>query len=122
MTDLDLSEWIELCLHKNYTGPHAEEIIDGVREYEERIKKLEDELHTMKTAGIIEVAIRNPDVSEYMAHWEWRAESAESKLAKAVAIAKDAIETMEEGPFFPEREGQRLLAALAELKGQDNGY
>ena len=44
-----------------------------------------------------------------------------AKLAKAVAIAKDAIETMEEGPFFPEREGQRLLAALAELKGQDDG-
>ena len=41
MTDLDLSEWIEMCLHKIYTGPHAEEFIDGVREYEERIRKLE---------------------------------------------------------------------------------
>ena len=48
-------------------------------------------------------------------------EELSSKLEQAVAIAKDAIETMEEGPFFPEREGQRLLAALAELKGQDDG-
>ena len=47
-------------------------------------------------------------------------EELSAKLAKAVAIAKDAIETMEEGPFFPEREGQRLLAALAELEGQDD--
>ena len=48
MTDLDLSEWIEMCLHfksvKIYTGPHAEEFIDGVREYEERIRKLEAKL------------------------------------------------------------------------------
>ena len=48
MTDLDLSEWLEMCLHfksvKIYTGPHAEEFIDGVREYEERIRKLEAKL------------------------------------------------------------------------------
>lgn len=44
MSELDLSEWIEMCLHKIYTGPHAEEFIDGVREYEERIRKLEAKL------------------------------------------------------------------------------
>ncbi len=45
-----------------------------------------------------------------------RIEELEAKLAKAVAIAKDAIETMECGPFFPDREGQRLLAALRRTK------
>ena len=49
-----------------------------------------------------------------------RIEELEAKLAKAVAIAKDAIETMECGPFFPDQEGQRLLADLATLKGQDD--
>jgi hypothetical protein len=47
-----------------------------------RIAELEAELHTMKTAGIIEVAVRNPSVSEYMAHWEGRAEKAESRVAE----------------------------------------
>ena len=42
MSELDLSEWIEMCLHK--ISPHAEEFIDGVREYEERIRKLEAKL------------------------------------------------------------------------------
>jgi hypothetical protein len=45
-----------------------------------RITELEAELHTMKTAGIIEVAVRNPSVSEYMAHWEGRVEKAEPRV------------------------------------------
>ena len=49
-----------------------------------------------------------------------RIEELEAKLAKAVAIAKDAIETMEDDPFFPYREGERLRTALVELKGQDD--
>ena len=43
MSELDLSEWLALCL-KNYIGPHADEIIDGVREYEGRIVELEVKL------------------------------------------------------------------------------
>ena len=43
MSELDLSEWLALCL-KNYIGPHADEIIDGVREYEGRIEELEAKL------------------------------------------------------------------------------
>jgi hypothetical protein len=39
-----------------------------------------DELHLMKTAGIIEVAVRNPNVMEYMRHWEDRAEKAEAEV------------------------------------------
>ena len=45
-----------------------------------------------------------------------RIEELEANLANAVAIAEDAIETMECGPFFPDREGQRLLAALRRTK------
>ena len=53
-----------------------------------RIAELEAELHTMKTAGIIEVAVRNPSVSEYMGHWEGRAEKAEA----GVGELKSALE------------------------------
>lgn len=45
-------------------------------------------------------------------------EELEAKLSKAVAIAEDAIETMESDPFFPEEEARRLRNALAELKGE----
>jgi hypothetical protein len=34
------------------------------------------ELEMLKTAGIIEVSIRNPSVADYMQHWEGRAEKA----------------------------------------------
>jgi hypothetical protein len=41
----------------------------------------------------------------------------EAKLAKAVDLAKEAIETMASGPFYPEEEERRLLAKLAEIGG-----
>ena len=50
----------------------------------DRIEELEAEIYMLKNAGIIEVAVRNPSVSEYMNHWEARAEGADAKLAKAV--------------------------------------
>jgi hypothetical protein len=42
------------------------------------------ELEMLKTAGIIEVSIRNPSVADYMQHWEGRAEKAEAELAPPV--------------------------------------
>jgi hypothetical protein len=55
--------------------------------------ELEAELRTMKTAGIIEVAVRNPNVAEYMRHWEGRAEAAEAALAALdVQPAPDLIQ------------------------------
>lgn len=50
---------------------------------EQEAAELRAELHLMKTAGIIEVAVRNPSVAEYMAHWEARAEAAEALLKEA---------------------------------------
>ena len=48
----------------------------------------------------------------------FRALDAGLKLAKAVGIAKDAIETMVSGPIFPRQEEKRLLKMLAELEEQ----
>jgi len=63
------------------------------------LEALQAENHLLKTAGIIEVAVRNPNVSEYMRHWEGRAEKAETECRKqALEIlslhgqAMDAIE------------------------------
>lgn len=47
------------------------------------VERLQRELHTMQTAGIIEVAVRNSNVAEYMNHWEARATAAEASLVKA---------------------------------------
>jgi len=45
------------------------------------VDRLREELDLMKTAGIIEVAVRNPNISDYIEHWEGRAEKAEAELA-----------------------------------------
>ena len=68
----------------------------------DRIEELEDELHTMKTAGIIEVAIRNPNVFEYVAHWERRAEGAEAKLAKAAEERDEALNQLDSARYSVE--------------------
>lgn len=47
------------------------------------------ELHTMKTAGIIEVASRNNRVTEYMFHWEGRALDAEARADRLQAERDD---------------------------------
>ena len=64
---------------ERYTPKDAREYVRA-----SRIEELEDENDLLKTSGIAEVAARNPNVMEYMRHWEGRAEAAEAKLAKAV--------------------------------------
>lgn len=41
-----------------------------------------EELNTLRTAGIIEVAVRNPNVASYMDHWEKRALKAEGEVER----------------------------------------
>ena len=50
-----------------------------------QIERLEAELHMMKEAGVIEVAVRNSSVSEYMAHWEGRTEKADARIKELEA-------------------------------------
>jgi hypothetical protein len=56
-----------------------------------RIAELETELHTLTTAGIIEVAVRSPSVMEYMRHWEARAEQAEAEVARLRGAVDAAV-------------------------------
>lgn len=61
------------------------------------LEALREELHLMKTAGIIEVAVRNPSVSDYMNHWEKRAETAEARLAEAMKALDEALVGLDAG-------------------------
>lgn len=62
---------------------------------EQEAAELRAELHLMKTAGIIEVAVRNPSVADYMAHWEGRALAAEARTQAAEQRVKDAVRGLE---------------------------
>lgn len=46
------------------------------------LELLREEVAFLKSCGIIELAIRNPSVADYMAHWERRAETAEDAVAR----------------------------------------
>lgn len=72
----------------------------AAKEAADRIEELEAENHLLKTSGIVEVAARNPNVMEYMRHWEGRTETAEAKLhasamqeLAALGQAQDAHQT-----------------------------
>ena len=70
----------------------------------DRIAELEAELNLIKTSGIIEVATRNPNVMEYMRHWEDRAEAAEAKLANGDGETRRAWFTYVSGGNRPRKE------------------
>ncbi len=109
MSELDLSEWLALCL-KDYIGPHADEIIDGVREYEGRIVELEAQL---RKSALQELSLlgQEIEVTAELEQAEAKINELEVKLAKAVeALAKIATD---EHP-----KGWIAIAAYNELKGQ----
>lgn len=53
------------------------------------LRCVEVEMQLMRTAGIIEVSVRNPSVAEYMRHWEGRTSKAEAEV-KRLRAALDA--------------------------------
>ncbi|MGN6773139.1 MAG: hypothetical protein ACTHJQ_25320 [Rhizobiaceae bacterium] len=56
---------------------------DAISDEEREIRKLRHEVEMLMGAGIIEVAVRNPNVAEYMKHWEDRALKAEAAVRTA---------------------------------------
>lgn len=54
--------------------------------------RLKAEIDMLTRGGVIEVAVRNPSVAEYMAHWEGRAEKAEAKNLALATFAREAVE------------------------------
>ena len=75
--------------------PHAWQTIERLeRELAQMAAQKAEAEHNWRTWGVIEVAIRNPSVAEYMRHWEGRAESAERRVseleAKLAESSRDA--------------------------------
>lgn len=67
---------------------------------------------------IVNLEKKVDEVERRRVKWMNKADEVEAKLAKAVGIAKDAIETMVSGPIFPRQEEKRLLKMLDELEEQ----
>ena len=60
----------------------VKEIVAATEQPETEIDRLKRELAHLTSSGIIEIAVRNPNVAEYMRHWEERAEKAEAENAR----------------------------------------
>lgn len=67
---------------------------EELSEIERCLKHLESEIYMLTRAGIIEVAIRNPSVMEYIKHWEGRAEKAEAEVSRLTLDHQRRKETL----------------------------
>jgi len=67
------------------------------------------ELDHFANSGIIEVAVRNASVSEYMHHWEGRAEKAEAEIARL----REGLEAIAQSVTpFPRHEMARAILGM----------
>ena len=66
------------------------------------IHRLKAELNMLWHAGIIEVAVRNRSVADYMEHWEGRALKAEATISALEAENKRLREVLEPFKTFAE--------------------
>lgn len=57
-------------------------ILTEVETLKAEIDRLKGKIEDWKSWGIVEIAVRNPRVAEYMNHWEGRALKAEEELSK----------------------------------------
>ena len=55
-------------------------LIERIAAAEKRAADAEAQVRQWQTWGIVEIAVRNPSVAEYMAHWEGRAFKAEAQV------------------------------------------
>ena len=90
-----------------------EHLRDHADETEAALAAAQKILHT---AGIVEIAARNPQVMEYMQHWETRAEKAEGERDAAIAALSE--EGRRRGEVEAERDALReALAGLSAAVG-----
>lgn len=55
------------------------------------LEQLREEVAFLKSCGIVELAVRNPNVADWMQHWEGRAEKAEAALRSAASTSTEAV-------------------------------
>lgn len=78
-----------------------------------QVEALKRENEQWRTWGVIEVAIRNPSVSEYMRHWEGRTEAAEQRAEEAERKATFWQGSSEDWKQHKKRRDVELAAAQA---------
>ena len=81
---------------------HAADCCGEIQSLRAEVTKLRADSEILRTAGIVEVSIRNASVREYMLHWETRTRNAEVEVEKLRADAEwQPIETApKDGSLF----------------------
>jgi hypothetical protein len=88
---IDLGVTVYVCKRKECRDYHESKCGHSLKA---RIEALQGENEQWKTWGIIEIAVRNQSVSEYMQHWEERATKAEAKLSQIEADHAEQIKAL----------------------------
>ena len=109
-------------LHVLFAHADPQVYIDITIEHQKRTDEAEAKLAQIEqqweTWGIVEIAVRNPNVSEYMNHWEGRATKAEEALSR-----KEYYDSMRSREIdmaqIPESQ-KRFVSAL--LNQRDDSY
>jgi|ERR1700677_594825 len=78
-TRYEVMGWLHCLFGEADTARTAWEICI---EQQKRAEDAEKEIEQWKTWGMVEVAVRNPNVHSYMEHWEGRALKAENELTE----------------------------------------
>lgn len=100
----------------------CEKLADEIRAYGD---KGAEEAHFLKTCGVIELAIRNPNVASYMVHWESRAERAEAEADKLrqeidetlqLAGGPSTLKELAHTSFLNHQEAYKLRDALRRIE------
>lgn len=83
----ELRDWAVLLSteYGSLAGVGCSDAADHIDALEAENARLRHENEMLTTGGIIEVAVRNFNVAEYMNHWEKRAEAAEAEVARLKA-------------------------------------
>ena len=74
-----------------------------------KVYELEEELNQWKTWGIVEIAVRNPNVASYMQEWEDRTTKAEAEVERL----KNDLEKTEALLHIANEERTKLRGNLA---------
>ncbi len=83
---------------------------EDLADFTDLARQLEREIEILTNAGVIECAVRNKAVAEYMRHWEGRTLTAEGQLVVAKNLLSGALCYVEER----EEEGE-LTQAIKEF-------
>ena len=120
MTDksplIELADWHEEMADawKSANQLTRAEMQDRHRAAAKTCREADWENSNWKRWGVIEIAIRNPNVSSSMRHWEERAEKAEAEVARLKRLVEELMPLVNSLTRyeFPERDA--LLARLRE--------